>query len=86
MHLTESGLVAVWAAIAALAFFNVFVSVRILACDGLSGRQKAFQLAITWLLPLLGATVVYSIVLARSPRPKDPGFDPVEHDSSPIGS
>lgn len=73
-------------ALAILALFNTYVSIRVLVHGGLSGRQKALQLAIIWLLPIIGGSVVRLILFPRPSQPKDPGFDPVDQDSTPIGS
>ena len=72
--------------VAALVLFNVYVSIRVLTHDGLSRPQKALQIVFIWLLPLVGAVLVESIVFVRPPKVKDPGFEPVEHDGTPIGS
>jgi len=71
-------------AVATLVLFNVYVSVRVLTQDGLSRPQKSLQIVLIWLLPLVGALLVDSILFARLPKARDPGFEPVEHDGTPI--
>jgi hypothetical protein len=79
-------LIALKIALAVLVLFNAYVSVRVLTHDGLTTPQKAFQVAIVWLLPIIGVSLVQLIVFARPSRPKDPAFDPIDQDSTPIGS
>ena len=79
-------LITVMVALATLVLFNTYVSVRVLTHDGLSRHQKAIQFVIIWLFPVIGAFLVLLIVFARPARPKDPGFDPLDGDSTPIGS
>jgi hypothetical protein len=86
MNDTAPVLIAVMVAVVAIALFNTYVSIRVLTYRGLSRARKALQLAIIWLVPLVGVSLVHLILFARPPRPKDPGFEPVEHDSSPVGS
>jgi hypothetical protein len=72
--------------LAFLVLFNAYVSIRGWTYEGLSKPQKALQIALIWLLPLIGAPLVEFIVFARLPKPKDPGFEPVDRDGTPIGS
>jgi hypothetical protein len=79
-------LIALNIALALLVLFNAYISVRVVAHVGLTTLQKALQLAIVWLLPIIGASLVHLIVFVRPSRPKDPAFDPIDQDSTPIGS
>ena len=78
--------IAVMFALAILVVINAHASVRVVAHDGLSPSQKVFQVAVIWVLPIVGAWLVYLIVFARPSRPRDPGFDAADQDSTPIGS
>jgi hypothetical protein len=73
-------------ALAPLALSNAYVSYRVLSHLGLATSQKALELAVVWLVPIIGVSLVHFIVFARPAGPKDPGFDPVEQDSTPLGS
>jgi len=75
MNVSDPVPLAAMIALAALAMFNAYVSIRILAHRGLSRLQKTLQLAIIWLVPLIGVSLVHSIVFPRPPKPKDPGFE-----------
>jgi cytochrome bd-type quinol oxidase subunit 2 len=79
-------LIAVMISLAVLVLFNAGVSARVLTHDGLTRHQKAVQFLIIWLFPVIGASLVLLIVFARPSQSRHPGFDPVDQDSTPIGS
>ena len=59
-----------------LVLLNCLVSVRVALAKAFSGTQKLLQLAVIWLIPLLGVIVVYLFYQVDSaPRgPAEPPF------------
>jgi len=47
----------------ALALFNMYVSIRLILFSGYTAFQKAWQLAIIWLIPILGAVFIHSLIV-----------------------
>jgi hypothetical protein len=62
--------------VATLVLLNCLVSVRVAFAKTYSGTQKLLQLALVWLVPLLGVFVVYLFYQVDSvPRgPAEPPF------------
>lgn len=58
--------------------YQLLVSVNLLRFKGYSGGQKAAQLALIWLLPIVGALVVHTVLNSTTiTRPKaDEDFVP----------
>ena len=50
--------------LAALALYQLYVSVRVLASGLYSGAQKGMQLGLIWLLPMLGALLCHLLLAA----------------------
>jgi len=73
--------------IASLSVINCLVSLRIWLAKGLNGTQKVAQTCIVWLLPVVGALLVYLVQLSdRDPRgPNEPPFGGGAHDGMPGG-
>jgi len=77
----------VWmGALAVLLIYNIYVSIVLFKFAGYSAGQKTVQLFIIWLLPAVGAVVVYSIIRpsVTSPRSYDRNFTP-DNGSNPPG-
>jgi hypothetical protein len=63
---------AVAAAFTGLIILNIWVSMRLAQRDDVEGSRKVLQIALIWLLPLIGAIVVWSIQREqRVPRAKE---------------
>jgi hypothetical protein len=56
------------AMILAVIIFQIFATLRVKADSGSSPEQKRMQLRLIWLLPLVGAALVFA-VLRDEPRP-----------------
>jgi hypothetical protein len=52
-------------ALGVLALLNLYVTVRLLFYDGASAKRKVVQLVIIWLVPVVGALLVYSLIVVR---------------------
>ena len=83
MHNPDSIIVAVQVALGILALFNVYVSICLLLYAGLSGIQKVLQLVIIWLLPVIGALLVHSVIFVRPVRSRDSGSESAAGDNPP---
>jgi hypothetical protein len=59
----------VLAVLALVAGFQLYVSLRLLFYSGYTVVQKATQLLIVWLVPLFGAIIVHSFLVADTARP-----------------
>ena len=83
MHISQQ----IWAvliiAFGVLALFNLYVSIRLLIYGGYSSAQKAAQLSIVWLLPIMGALFVHSVMVVPHRVKKDPGFTEDGGDNPP---
>ena len=66
---------------------NCFVSVVVLRDSGITSVQKLLQLLVIWILPLLGAVVVYLVHRSDDePRgPAEPPFGGGANDGMPGG-
>lgn len=64
---------------------NIYVSITLLKFAGYSTGQKAAQLFIIWLLPAVGAIVVYSIIRSSvtSSKSHDRNFTPDDGSNPP---
>lgn len=73
-------------ALVVLLIYNIYVSITLLKFAGYSAGQKSAQLFIIWLLPAVGAVVVYSIIRSSltSPKNHDRNFTP-DNGSNPPG-
>jgi hypothetical protein len=73
-------------AIGALLAYQVFISVRILLSDSYSNGQKAAQLVLTWVVPLLGAFFCHLFLRADAAKPpkRDTSFV-ADHGGNPPG-
>ena len=58
--------------IAAAAAWQVWVSVAVVRAGHLERRQKLLQLGLIWLLPIIGAVAVYSMLRAEGKSPYIP--------------
>ena len=70
-------------ALGVLGLFNLYVSVRLLIYGGYSAAQKAAQLLIVWLLPIIGAVLVHSVLVVPRRVKKDTGFTEDGGDNPP---
>ena len=70
-------------ALGVLVLFNVYVSIRLLIYGGYSAPQKAAQLLFIWLLPIIGALFVHSVMVVPRRAKKDPGFTKDGGDNPP---
>ena len=80
--------VIVFGSVALIVLLDAFASARLLRSDVTSARQKLAWLALTWVMPLLGALLALQVVSERSiPAPRrysaetgsgsgDPGISP----------
>jgi hypothetical protein len=50
--------------------FQLFVTVRLLRFDGYTGAQKFVQVLLVWLIPLVGALIVHSVMAFTLRRPR----------------
>jgi len=57
--------------VAILVVLQLYVSVRVLLAREYTSLQKWWQLAIVWLVPLLGAVLVRSFLVSDRSRPSD---------------
>jgi len=69
----------------ALALWNLYVTVRLLLYAGYSPKQKAIQLAIIWILPVVGALLVHSLIAVR-PAVRREFYEPVDGNPPGMGS
>jgi hypothetical protein len=61
----------------ALLAYQLYVTVRLLRFDGYTRTQKLLQLLVVWLLPLVGAMIVHSVIAFTLHRPRaDTQFTP----------
>jgi hypothetical protein len=65
-------------AIAFSLMYQVYITRRVIKYPHCTNRQKALQLALVWLLPLIGAAVVHGFFKqdASSPPRRDTAFTP----------
>lgn len=61
-------------ALGALILFNVYVSIRLASYSSYSIFQKGWQLLIIWLLPIVGALLVHSLIIVPRGVETDHGF------------
>jgi hypothetical protein len=71
---------------AAVVLFQAYVMYRVVANPGLTGGQKVAQCVLIWVLPLLGAVIVYIMLgVELGVRPADCNFTPqTPNDSGPM--
>jgi hypothetical protein len=63
--------------------YQLYITRRVHEYPSFTHRQKVLQIALIWLLPLIGAAVVHAFFKqdASPPRPRDTAFTPeVGHD------
>ena len=74
-----------YAGLAVLAFYQLYVTVRVSMSVQYSRGQKLAQAAFVWLLPFIGAVACHIFLLSdtRSSRGKDSGFIPDGGDNPP---
>ncbi len=73
-------------AIAVLIIINIHVSFRLLKCDSLEVFQKVAQTIVIWLIPIIGAIIIYSFVSSYDkPNPPRNRNDGQGNDSMPGG-
>lgn len=70
-------------ALGALILFNVYVSIRLVYYSGYAIFQKAWQLLIIWLLPIVGALLVHSLIVVPRGVETDHGFTQDGGDNPP---
>ena len=76
----------VYFAIALVAVANTVASFAILRSDSLTPSQRVFQLAIVWLLPLLGAVICWAFISSQSvPSRASSSFVPLHVPSDGAG-
>ena len=70
--------------IATLIIINIYVSFRVFRCGFLGGFQQVAQTIIIWLIPMIGAIIIFSFVSSynKSSPFKTPN-DAQGHDSMP---
>jgi hypothetical protein len=51
--------------------FQLYVTLRLLRFEGYTGVQKLVQLILVWMIPLVGALVVYSVMAFTLRRPRN---------------
>jgi hypothetical protein len=81
MPFDNSLVLALAVAVGALTILNVMVSTRLMLYGGLTTRQKAMQLMAIWLLPIIGALLVDSLIVSRSQRGTGLGLKATSRDS-----
>lgn len=60
---------------------NIVATVKILRSDLLGPQQRALQILLVWLIPIVGATVCLMVNASHAPerdRTRDPNFHPIE--------
>ena len=73
-------------AIVVLIIINIYVSFRLLKCDSLEVFQKGAQTIVIWLIPIIGAIIIYSFVSSYDkPNPPRNPNDGQDNDSMPGG-
>ncbi len=65
------------------ALFNIYVSIRLVIYCGYTAFQKAWQLIIIWLIPVFGAILVHSLMVAPRHTETDHGFSRDDSDNPP---
>ena len=62
--------------VAALGFYQLYVTIRVAVADQYSFAQKFLQVALIWLLPVMGALVCHIFLVSdtRPSRAKDSAF------------
>jgi len=76
----------VYLAIAVVAIANTVASFSILRSDGLTARQRVIQLALVWLLPLVGAVICWAFASSQSsPSSASSSFVPLHFPSDGAG-
>lgn len=70
-------------ALGALILFNVYISIRLASYSGYSIFQKAWQLLIIGLLPIVGALLVHSLIVVPRGVETDHGFTQEGGDNPP---
>lgn len=83
MHISQQIWAVLTVALGVLALFNLYVSIRLFIYGGYSVAQKAVQLLIVWLLPIIGALFVYSVMVVPRRIKRDPGFTEDGGDNPP---
>lgn len=75
-----------WAG-AILCFYNSYVCVKLFSFGGYSKQQKIIQFLIVWILPLLGAYLVHSVIKSTmtSSKAADRNFIPNDDSNKTIG-
>jgi hypothetical protein len=58
----------------AIALLNLYVTIRVCFYGGASVSQKIWQMVVVWLIPIIGAVLVHSIIAPPQPVKKDRGF------------
>ncbi len=64
--------------------FQALVSRRVLNAEQFTSSQKNAQLVLIWLLPLVGATIVYLVLSSDSAPPPSPNRQSVPQDNQDI--
>lgn len=60
---------------------NIFATVRIFPSDLLAPQQRALQILVVWLIPVVGAIVCLVVSASHAPdrdKTRDPRFNPIE--------
>ena len=68
--------------IAVLIIINIYVSFRVFRCNFLTGFQKVAQTIIIWLIPMIGAILIFAFISNyNKPNPFRSPNDEQGHDS-----
>jgi hypothetical protein len=68
----------------AIALYQLYVTNRLIRFTGYTRYQKAGQVLVIWLLPLLGGLIVHSVIkkTERRMRPADRSFIPQDDENA----
>jgi hypothetical protein len=62
----------IWMIVAVIAVWQTAVSLALVRVSHLEPRQKVYQLCLIWLVPVIGAAVIYSMLRAEGRPPYVP--------------
>lgn len=71
-----------WGVVGIIAVYQLWVSVRVSHAAHLEASQKLLQVALVWLVPVIGAIIVHSMLAVEGKTPHKPEKGYTE----PIGS
>jgi hypothetical protein len=76
----------IYAAVAALILVNVVTTARVVRTESYSGHQKAIQAALVWLVPILGALMVWLVARQVAAESEPPHADHFSDPTAVAGS